>query len=201
MDMPYGRGLPGRTCPFLLSVGHAPPGAGGPEGHAHSLVRPVDTWASCSLPALSIGHALRPRAAEWDMSSPSAERWTCPTGPGRARGTCPFFGAAGGHLGIMLSARAEGWTCPIGAGCPGGHVHSCYRGVGMSRGPRGPVAAWTLLARAYSPARSSKSTSWPSSSSVSCPSSFRCRYISTVPAAASRIPAMRKMMPPSRAAA
>ena len=36
------------TCPTT---------AAGPEGHAHSSLRPEDTWASCSVPVLSDEHA------------------------------------------------------------------------------------------------------------------------------------------------
>ena len=36
----------------------------------------------------------------------------------RSRGTCPFLGVAGGHIGIMSSARGEGRACP-GAGARG----------------------------------------------------------------------------------
>jgi hypothetical protein len=82
-------------------------------GHAHSSVRLGDTWAPCSLPALSNGHAQRLGAARGDMPLPSAERWTC-----------PVLAAARGHLGIMSSARTVRWTCPTIAGCPGGHAHT-----------------------------------------------------------------------------
>ena len=186
------RGLPGRTCPFFVAArGHlglmltacaerwtCPTTAAGPEGHAHSSLRPEDTWASCSVPLLSDGHAQRASATREEMPTLEAQRWTYPTG----------------------------------AGYRGGHVHSRRRRLGMSRGPwplalPGGAGACPLarpfarLLAGYWSARSSKSTSSPSSSSVFWPSSFRCRNISTAPAAASRMPAMRKMMPPSRAAA
>ncbi len=200
------------TCPACAGYaeGTCPAVAGHAGGHAQSSPRPEDTRASCSLPALSDGHAQRARATPEDMPSVRGL-------PGR---TCPIFATARGHSGIMFAARAERWTCPACAGHAGEHAQRLraaredmpIRGAG---GWACPVACGTVwrygrwahalrprgrLLGGYWPARSSKSTSSPSSSSVSWPSSFRCRYISTAPAAASRIPAMRKMMPPSRAA-
>ena len=142
MDMPnrsgghaqsWRRTISWRWAMYMLN------GPGCPEGHAHSLWRPVDTWASCSLPAPSNGHAQQVRRTD--------------------QGTCPPPDAEGEH------------------------VHEALRaGATRRRGVRSPRPR-----RRRRPGRGRRHSGAGTAAAA--------------PAAASRTPAMRKMMPPSLAAA
>jgi hypothetical protein len=145
------------------------------------------------------------------------------------KGTCPVLSAGDGHMSVMSRRGAVPRTCPVErAHMSGldahlwtrprlarttGHVPWCVSTCPLLTRISGHVR-WGMvtcpgLARTsghvrwsgacgYSPVRSSKSTSSPPSSRR-LSSSFRCRYSSHPPAAASRTPRIRKMSPPSRA--
>ena len=134
MDMSLGSRLARGTCSFLaLKNGHAQWARGctegrapgfldRPEGHAHSSLRPVDTMASCPLPAPSEGHAQWARAARteghvrWyraaqrNMPALNAGSGACPA----AVGGLPSAEVLEIHvLAVVLVVRAELVPVPV----------------------------------------------------------------------------------------
>ncbi len=133
MDMPSGSGGHAHSWRRTISWRWAMDmlnGPGCPEGHAHSLGRPVDTWASCSLPAPSNGHAHG--SADMLIGAGRFRRWAMDmlNGPGCPEGHAHSLGRpVDTWASCSLPRRAM--DMPNGSG---GHAHSWRRAMDMPNG-------------------------------------------------------------------